>query len=157
MAYINNINNPSFYPSFTSGEFDTYRSPTSAIEQEIHGAPNTFTDGWNVSTQPSYTVNEPISLGVEINSGKCSCGSLGGRSLTRASPESVPLVNSCGAQVYGYDQWLYPEHHWSIAGQDSQPYRSGIVNQDNPFASMTTLEAPTAIDTPSSCKYFFLL
>ena len=157
MAYVNNINNPSFYPSFTSGEFDTYRSPTSAIEQETHGASNTFTNGWNMGAQPSYMVSEPTSLGAETSFGKCGYSPLEGRSLTCASPESMSSVNLRGAQVHCYDQWLYPDYHRSITGQDSQFHRSGIVNQDNSFASTVALEDSTVIDAPNSCKYFFLL
>ena len=71
MAYINNTENPSFYPSFTSGELDAYWSQTSAIEQEIDGGFQTFANGWNMGAQPSYMVGEPTSLGAEKNFGKC--------------------------------------------------------------------------------------
>ena len=155
MAYINNTEDPSFYPSFTSCEFDAYWSQTSAVEQEICEASKSPTNGWNVGIQSSYMASEPISLGAETNSGKCSSRSLHDLSLTRASPESMPLVNSCGAQVHGYDQWLYPECHWSIASQDFQSYHSDIVNQDDPPARAMAPEAPTTIHVPSSCKYFF--
>ena len=82
MAYTNNTDNATFYPFFTHGEFDTYRSQTSATEQVNRENSGTFTNGWSTGGQPGYVASEPISLTPEASFGEYDYSLLDNRGLT---------------------------------------------------------------------------
>ena len=157
MAYSDNTNSTSFYPFYTSGEFDAYSSQASADEQLNFGTFDTPTNGWSMDRQSAYMVDsEPTGLRAEASLGKCGYSPLSGHGLMCASPESMSSTTPDRAQTYDNGQSSHPEHFWPIAGQDSQSDHSGIVGRDNSFATSVALEPSATIPTPSSCEYFFL-
>jgi len=160
MAYYNNADDASFYPTSTAfGELDAYPllNQISAIEGENIEAPHTLTNDWNVGGQPDYMVGSLTGLGAEPSFGKNDCSPLGDWCLTSASLESVPSVTSYAPQTNGYDQSSYPEHYWPVNGQYAESYRSGVANRDDSFFSTGESEYPTVVPTPGSGKHLILL
>ena len=116
MAYFNYTN---FCSNSTSGEYDGCLSQASVPDQVDVYAPETSTNGWVEYDQRYYdnVARWPTSLRPEANLGKRDYSTLRGRGLTYISPGPT----SYETQTHGYDQWVYPEHHWPTAQQDAQP------------------------------------
>ena len=72
MAYFNNLNAARFYPisSTSFGEFDTYPTQISAIEQVIDESPHTFTNGRSMGRQSGDAVVPSTSPRAEGSIGK---------------------------------------------------------------------------------------
>jgi len=155
MAYFNNTDDAYFYP--TSDELDVYpfasqTPPTGDVNLETPGA---FADGWSQGGQPYNAVGQSASLWAEASSGEYDCSLLDDWRLTYEFPESVSSVTSYLAPALGYGQPPFPGHHWPITSPYTQPYSSGIVSRDYPFASTEVTEASTVFPTSSRSKYLF--
>jgi len=70
MAYFNDTNGTSFYPTSSAYEFDAYPSQTSASEQANDQNFDAFANGWSVGSQPDYLVGSLTGFGTEESFGK---------------------------------------------------------------------------------------
>ena len=154
MAYFDETN---FYlaPS-TSSESDAYPfwCQTSVAEETSTVQGNhTFANGSELGGQPDPMVGWPTDYQTEATFGTYHLNLQACQYLTRESPEPVPSVTSHAAPGYGYNQPPYPGHHWPAINS----HNSSVAGWDGSFGTAAALEAPTAIPTPSSCKYPFFL
>ena len=153
MAYFNNDNNASFYPTFSSPEeLDACQvlSQMSVIE-EPNLANNTFSDLWNTCEQSGPIDSSRASLWATANQGKRYCNPFVERCLTVESSESFASASSCVTQSDDNGQPLYPGNYWPTDGHQSHPYNS-YPGLGDPFAGMVASEASTIVPTPSSGK-----
>jgi len=148
MANFNDTNDTDFYSAFlASSEFGAYpfSSQTPAREEA-----NIFAEDWSVDGQPAYMADPTSSFRPEANFGECSCSLGYKRHLTRESADSVASVTSYGAQTPGYGQPFFPEHYLPTVDPYAHSHRSGLMGQDNTFASTMASDFSMAASTPSN-------
>lgn len=88
MAYFDDANDTTFYPSFSNfAQFDAYPTlgQTSATEEEGVTTLDTFAHGWGVSGQPGHMVGFPQSLRPEAGFGEYGYSPLDNMRLTQVS------------------------------------------------------------------------
>ena len=158
MAYSNDFNNASFYPtSSTPSEFEQYPflGRTSVTEEADVQAYHPFADPWSMTGWPRRPVGSPTSPRVEANYGKRIYNLFIEWRLTRELPESVAPATPHATQTDGCGQPSYSGGYWPGVDHQARPYRSDFLSRDGSFTNTVASEVPTTIATPSSGENLF--
>ena len=153
MAYFDDTNSPNSYSaSDFPGELNFYPSlaQTSATEEVGSYTYPPFPD-WLVR-QPGPVVGSPTSVWATGSCGEYHFHFFVDWCLTREPPEPVASATSYAAGGNGYSQPLYPEQHWSAAGQQAQYHHPDPSSWDISLNAGVP-EALTIGPTPSVGEY----
>lgn len=156
MDSFNDANGAGFYTTTDSGEFYGYLIKTSVpgwVEVEV---PETPPCGWGLGGWPDCVGDSQTGLGGVAGSTQHHYNPLMNRGPPYISPESMPLVTSCGAQTQCSNYPFSPEVHQSTEGWDAQSSPFGAVDWEGYLANAVESGVSAVAPVPNNRKPFFL-